>query len=42
MEEKLVKKSIIFLDNAYDIKILVSLVEHLFNSKAFDSKYPMY
>lgn len=30
------------IDNEYDRKILDSLVEYLFNLKAFDSNYPMF
>jgi len=30
------------IDNEYDSKILISLVEMFFNSKAFDSNYPLY
>ena len=30
------------IDNEYDNKILESLVEHLFNVKAFDKNYDMF
>jgi dynein heavy chain 1, cytosolic len=30
------------IDNEYDTKILVSLVETIFTPKSFDSSYPLY